>query len=170
MNPEVKGGRIRRMRRLLDYSFLACLLSLGAAHLVAQDLAITNARVIVGNGTTITSGTLIVRGGKIVSVSAGAANTQALKTGDAKGMSAMPGYIDGHRHINTGPNEKVQMQQLLEAGYTTILSGGGPAEGNLTLRDHIEKGVINGPRIIPSGSVRLNSTPEEAPGAGGKSA
>jgi imidazolonepropionase-like amidohydrolase len=150
------------MRIELACRFLSCLLSLGAAHLVAQDLAITNARVIVGNGTVIASGTLIVRGGKIVSASAGAANTQGLKIVDAKGMSAMPGYIDGHRHINTGPNEKVQMQQLLEAGYTTILSGGGPAEGNLTLRDHIEKGVINGPRIIPSGSVRLTNTPEQA--------
>jgi imidazolonepropionase-like amidohydrolase len=138
---------------------LACLLS---PVLLAQDLAIANARVIVGNGTVINSGTVIVRSGKIVSVSSGAVNTQGLKTIDAKGMSAMAGYIDGHRHINTGPNEKVQMQQLLEAGYTTILSGGGPAEGNLTLRDHIEKGVINGPRIIPSGSVRLSSTPEEA--------
>jgi imidazolonepropionase-like amidohydrolase len=150
------------MRRLLAYSSLSCVLGLGAAQLVAQDLAITNARVIVGNGTVINSGTLIVRGGRIVSVSAGVANAQGLKTIDAKGMSAMPGYIDGHRHINTGPNEKVQMQQLLEAGYTTILSGGGPAEGNMTLREHIEKGVINGPRIIPSGSVRLNSTPEDA--------
>ncbi len=27
------------------------------------------------------------------------------------------------------------MQRQLEAGYTTILSGGGPAEGNITLRD-----------------------------------
>ena len=75
----------------------------------------------------------------------------------------MPGFIDGHRHINTGPNEKAQMQALLEAGYTTVLSGGGPAEGNITLRDHIDQGVINGPRIIPSGSVRLaNNTPEMA--------
>jgi imidazolonepropionase-like amidohydrolase len=55
------------------------------------------------------------------------------------------------------------MQALLEAGYTTILSGGGPAEGNITLRDHIDKGVINGPRVIPSGSLRLaNHTPESA--------
>ena len=55
------------------------------------------------------------------------------------------------------------MQALLEAGYTTILSGGGPADGNITLRDHIDKGVINGPRIIPSGAVRLNNgTPEAA--------
>jgi imidazolonepropionase-like amidohydrolase len=38
----------------------------------------------------------------------------------------------------------------------------GPAEGNLTLRDHIDKKVINGPRIIPSGSVRLNLTADAA--------
>jgi len=143
---------------------IAALLCLGAAlHLSAQDLVITNARIIVGSGAVINSGSIVVRGGKIVSASAGAANAPGVKTIDAKGMSVMPGFIDAHRHINTGPNEKVQMQQLLEAGYTTILSGGGPAEGNITLRDHIEKGVINGPRIIPTGSVRLNNnTPEKA--------
>jgi imidazolonepropionase-like amidohydrolase len=150
------------MRNLPPATFVACLLILTAGHLPAQNLAITNARIIVGNGTVIISGTLIVRAGKIVSASAGAANTQGLQTVDAKGMTAIAGYIDAHRHINTGPNEKTQMQQLLEAGYTTILSGGGPAEGNLTLKDHIEQGVINGPRIIPSGSLRLTSTPEQA--------
>jgi imidazolonepropionase-like amidohydrolase len=63
--------------------------------------------------------------------------------------------------VNTGPNEREQMQQLLDAGYTTILSGGGPAEGNLTLRAHIESGQIKGPRIIPSGRLDLaGSTPE----------
>jgi imidazolonepropionase-like amidohydrolase len=77
-------------------------------------------------------------------------------------MSAMPGYIDAHKHINTGPNEKEQMQSLIEAGYTTILSGGGPGDGNLALRDHIESGMINGPRIIPSERVNLRGTPEEA--------
>ena len=35
-------------------------------------------------------------------------------------LTAMPGFIDAHRHVNTGPNEKEQMQQLLDAGYTTI--------------------------------------------------
>ena len=130
---------------------------------LAQDAAITNARIVVGNGAVIDSGTIIVRSGKIVSVSQGAANTQGLKTIDAKGMTAMPGFIDAHRHINTGPNEKPQMQALLEAGYTTILSGGGPADGNITLRDHIDKGVINGPRVIPSGRVALRgNTPETA--------
>ena len=156
------------MQRLAADRLLACLLSLGTAGLFtknpsAQDVAITNARVIVGNGTVMNSGTVIVRGGKIVSVSAGTADTRGLKTIDAKGMTAMPGFIDAHRHINTGPNEKAQMQALLEAGYTTVLSGGGPADGNITLRDHIDSGVINGPRIIPSGRVQLrNNTPEMA--------
>ncbi len=142
---------------------LGCL-ALGAmATLAAQDLTITNAHIVVGNGTVIKRGSIVVRGGKIVSVAAGAPSAAAGQTIDAKGMSAMAGFIDGHRHINTGPNEKAQMQALLEAGYTTVLSGGGPAEGNMTLRDHIEQGLINGPRIIPSGSLRLNGqTPDAA--------
>lgn len=151
------------MKRLPAFSFLACLLSLGGARdLAAQDLTIANARIIAGNGTVIPSGSIVVRGGRIASVAQGAANAQGMKTIDARGMSVMPGFIDAHRHVNTGPMEKEQMQQLLEAGYTTVLSGGGPAEGNIALRDHIEKGVINGPRIIPSGSLRLTLTPEQA--------
>src|SRR5215468_2924591 len=131
--------------------------------LSAQDITITNARIIGPNATVIDKGSLVVRGGKIVSAAVGAPATAAGQTIDAKGMSAMAGFIDAHRHINTGPNEKAQMQAFLEAGYTTILSGGGPAEGNITLRDHIDQGQINGPRIIPSGSLRLNNnTPETA--------
>jgi len=144
-------------------TLLACLMLAALAPLYAQDVTITNARIIIANGDVIERGSIVVRGGKIASVAAGAPATTSGQTIDAKGMTAMPGFIDAHRHINTGPNEKAQMQAQLEAGYTTILSGGGPAEGNLTLRDHIEKGQINGPRIIPSGSLRLaNNTPENA--------
>jgi imidazolonepropionase-like amidohydrolase len=133
------------------------------ASLGAQDLTITNARIVVANGSVIERGSIVVRAGKIVSAAAGAPAAAAGTVIDAKGMTAMPGFIDAHRHINTGPNEKAQMQAQLEAGYTTILSGGGPAEGNITLRDHIDSGQINGPRIIPSGSLRLaNNTPENA--------
>ncbi|HJT86404.1 MAG TPA: amidohydrolase family protein [Bryobacteraceae bacterium] len=133
------------------------------ATLSAQDLTITNVRILVGNGNLIERGTIVVRAGKIAAVMPGDPAVAAGWTLNADGLTAMPGFIDAHKHINTGPNEKEQMQALLEAGYTTILSGGGPAEGNITLRDHIEKGLINGPRIIPSGSLRLNNnTPESA--------
>jgi imidazolonepropionase-like amidohydrolase len=150
------------MKRLAWTSF-ACLMLGGLAPLCAQDLTITKARIVVANGAAIERGSIVIRAGKIVSVAPGEPSAASGKIIDAKGMTAMPGFIDAHRHINTGPNEKAQMQALLEAGYTTILSGGGPAEGNITLRDHIEKGVINGPRIVPSGSLRLNNnTPETA--------
>src|SRR6266704_3228523 len=145
-------------------TILTCLLALGAlTSLSAQDLTIANARIIGPNGSVIERGSIVVRAGKIVSVAPGAPSAARGRTIDAKGMTAMPGFIDAHRHINTGPNEKAQMQALLEAGYTTVLSGGGPAEGNMTLRDHSEKGVIKGPRMTPSGSLRLNNnTPETA--------
>ena len=141
-------------------ALLACFASSPALH--AQDLVINNARIIVGNGTVIERGSLVSRGGKIAAVAAGAANAPGVQAIDANGMTALPGFIDAHRHVNTGPNEKEEMQALLDAGYTTILSGGGPAEGNLTLRDHIESGAIKGPRIIPSGRLDLAmSTPDE---------
>jgi imidazolonepropionase-like amidohydrolase len=142
---------------------LFCLILGAVAPLSAQDLTITNARIVVGNGSVIERGSIVIRDGKIVSATSGTPAATAGKTIDAKGMTAMAGFIDAHRHINTSPNEKAQMQAFLEAGYTTILSGGGPAEGNITLRDHIDQGLINGPRIIPSGSLRLNNnTPDTA--------
>ena len=129
---------------------------LAATTASAQNLTITNVRIIGPEASVIERGSIVVRDGKIVSAAAGRPATTSGQTIDAKGMSAMPGFIDAHRHFNTGPNEKAQMQAQLEAGYTTLLSGGGPADGNITLRDRIESGQINGPRVIPSGQIRLN--------------
>src|SRR5687768_3300740 len=95
-------------------AMVAALALSAAAPTAAQDLAITNARIIVGNGQIVNSGTIVVRGGKIVSASAGAAGTQGLRVIDAKGMSAVPGFIDAHKHVNTGPQEKEQMQRSEE--------------------------------------------------------
>jgi len=33
-------------------------------------------------------------------------------------MSAMPGFIDGHKHVNNFNAE--QIKSMLEAGYTTV--------------------------------------------------
>src|SRR5213076_3414948 len=110
-------------------------LTLFALSAAAQDLTITNARIIGPNATVIERGAIVIRGGKIASVNAGAPRSPAGRSIDAKGMTAMPGFIDAHRHFNTGPMEKEQMQAQLEAGYTTLLSAGGPAEGNIPLRD-----------------------------------
>ena len=129
---------------------------------LAQDAAITNVRIVVGNGTVIPAGTIVVRGGKIASVSPGSVSTQGLQVVDGKGMSAMAGFIDSHKHVNNGENAAAQMRSLLEAGYTTVLAGGGQADANIALRDRIDKGEFIGPRIIASGQIGLRQTPAEA--------
>jgi imidazolonepropionase-like amidohydrolase len=130
----------------------------------AQELTITQVRIIVGNGEVIPEGSIVVRNGRIVAVGPGEPATTAGRVINARGLSAMPGFIDAHRHVYTGPDETKQMQALLDAGFTTVLSGGGPPEAIVALRDRIEKGTTNGPRIIASGTPMLaaNLTPEQA--------
>ena len=56
---------------------LACM-TLGAlASLAAQDLTITNARIIGPNASVIERGSIVVRAGKIVSVGPGAPSASA---------------------------------------------------------------------------------------------
>jgi imidazolonepropionase-like amidohydrolase len=114
------------MKRLTA-ALLAAGLAFGtAAPLAAQDLTITNAHIVVGNGRVLERGSIVVRGGKIESVAAGAPARTAGQVIDAKGMSAMAGFIDAHR-TSTRAQEKAQMQRQLEAGYTTILRAAAPA-------------------------------------------
>ena len=82
-------------------SLLICLLlSVGAAD--AQDLVITSARVVIGNGAVVPNGAVVVRDGKIVSAGPAApAGAQGQRV-DAGGMTVMPGFIDAHRHIING--------------------------------------------------------------------
>src|SRR5215471_13698749 len=148
------------MKRLLTLTCLTTALSSLPAVANAQDVAITNVRIVVGTGSVIESGTIVVRGGKIASVGPGAANTQGLTVINGAGLTAVPGYIDGHKHVNNFNAD--QMRSLLEAGTTTVLAAGGPAEQNLALAEHINKGEWIGPRVIPSGTVNLRQTPSEA--------
>ena len=142
----------------------------GASSVSAQDLVIANARVITGTGQVIEQGSIVVRGGKIDSVGAGPASSKGVKVIDAKGMTAIAGFIDGHRHIIGGDAQRYlkeqaadRMREFLEAGYTTLLSGGGAAEPVLELKKRIDSGQLKGPRIIPSAPLNLaNATPDTA--------
>jgi imidazolonepropionase-like amidohydrolase len=158
------------MRRLLVLAVLTLVLNpYASAEAVAQDLVITNARVIVGNGQVIERGSVVVRNGRIASVAAGAPAAQAGRAIDARGMTVMPGFIDAHRHIMGGNTEQwfkeqahARMQEFLEAGYTTLMSGGGPVPGIVQLKERIEKGQLKGPRIITSGRADPDSFKTEA--------
>jgi len=156
------------MNKLAACLSLALVAAAVPSRVVAQDLVIANARIIVGNGSVIESGTVVVRNGRIASV--GPATVAAgPRQIDARGMTLMPGFIDGHRHIISGNVEQwfkdapQRMQEFLEAGYTTLLAGGGPAEGNLELKRRIDSGQLKGPRVIPAAQINLNNTtPDQA--------
>ena len=168
---EQRTENMRSVNKMLAAVCLSCLATIGSpARLVAQDLVISNARIIVGNGSVIESGTVVVRNGRIASVGAAAAAPPGARQIDARGMTLMPGFIDGHRHVIGGNADQwlkdqaaQRMQEFLEAGYTTLLAGGGPAEGNLELKRRIDSGQLKGPRVIPAAQVNLNTgTPDQA--------
>ena len=149
---------------------IAC--SLLAVPVAAQDLVINNVRIIVGNGQVVQQGTILIRGGRIVSAAAGAAAAPGVRAIDGRGLTAVPGYIDAHRHIVGGRNAEAwlkdeaptRMREFLEAGYTTLMSGGGAAEPVVALKKAIDSGQMKGPRIIPSAPLQVggNATPASA--------
>jgi imidazolonepropionase-like amidohydrolase len=145
------------------------LVSWGTAAL-AQDLVITNARILDA-GTDIARGSIVIEEGRIVSVAPGAARADGKPTLDAGGRTVLPGYIDAHRHIINGDTDRwfreqsvARMQEFLDAGFTTLMSGGGPMPGILELKRRIDSGELKGPRVITSGRADPASfkTEEEA--------
>lgn len=147
------------MSRLAAVIIAVCSL-LRAEDLGAQSLVITNARILTGTGTVIEQGSIVVRDGRIVSVAAGTAAAQGAQMIDARGMTALPGFIDAHRHVMGGNDDRWfkeqavdRMREFLESGYTTLMSGGGPFPGILELKRRVESGALQGPRIITSARV-----------------
>ncbi|MGE0445206.1 MAG: amidohydrolase family protein [Vicinamibacterales bacterium] len=150
----------------------------------AQNLVITNARILDGKGGEIPRGSIVVRDGKIASVAAGApAAVPGARVIDAQGRTVMPGFIDAHRHIIGGGFGAEQqgdwmategprlMQQFLDAGFTTVLSAGDDAAQILELRRRTADGSIKGPRIFAAGRVGLAARgggPAPAAAAGGR--
>jgi imidazolonepropionase-like amidohydrolase len=139
----------------------------------AQNLVITNARILDGKGGVLERGFVVVRDGKIVSISSGTAPSSAdARVIDAQGRTVMPGFIDAHRHIIGGGGDPAQwlqqqavsrMQEFLEAGFTTVLSAGDSSDQILELRRRTAAGTIKGPRIFAAGRVALSR-----PAAGGR--
>jgi imidazolonepropionase-like amidohydrolase len=153
------------MLRLLGV-WLGCV----ASTVAAQDLVITNARIL-DVGTDIARGSIAIEDGRIVSVAAGGMPAAGKPTLDAGGRTVLPGYIDAHRHIINGDTEQwfreqsvQRMQEFLDAGFTTLMSGGGPMPGIMELKRRIDSGELKGPRVITSGRADPASfkTQEEA--------
>jgi imidazolonepropionase-like amidohydrolase len=162
------------MKRLLAYLFL-----LGCAEVAAaQNLVITNARILDGKGGAIERGTLVIRDGKIASVTAAAVTAppgERARVIDVQGHTVMPGYIDAHRHLIDGDGQRwlkeqapARMQEFLEAGFTTVLSAIDQRDAILELRRKLQSGEMKGPRLFSAAFIPLAGQPAARGGGRGQ--
>ncbi|MEY4237912.1 MAG: hypothetical protein RL339_513, partial [Pseudomonadota bacterium] len=65
-----------------------------AAPAAAEDVAITNATLVIGDGSApIPNGTVVLRGGKVLAAGAGVAVPAGARTIDASGKWVTPGLV-----------------------------------------------------------------------------
>ncbi|MDR2216327.1 MAG: amidohydrolase family protein [Nevskiaceae bacterium] len=139
----------------------------------AQEMTITNARILDGTGRVIDRGSIVVRGGRIASVAAGAPAQSAGRVIDAAGKTVLPGYIDAHRHVVQGngaewlqKRAQAELQGFLDAGFTTVLGAIDPPE-LIEARKRIESGAMKGPRLLVGSIIPLaGQLPQPAAQAG----
>ncbi|MEP2026235.1 MAG: amidohydrolase family protein [Reichenbachiella sp.] len=115
--------------------------------------------------------TIIIEGERILEVIKGyAVPTPDLQLIDLKSYTVLPGFIDMHVHLEqeTGKNKYmnkftqnpedkafesvVYAERTLMAGFTTVRDLGGSGV-NISLRNAINKGLIDGPRIYTAGKA-----------------
>ncbi len=148
----------------LNITILAILLTMGST--MAQTL-FTNVNIF--DGTTnklITGKDVLVEDNLIAKIGSNLKVPDGTTTIDGKGMTLMPGLVDNHTHFNMAQNGGIhaiensrwdeigaiaasEAQEWLMDGFTTVRDMGGMGNG---LKKTIDKGLIDGPRIYPSGS------------------
>jgi len=118
---------------------------------------------------------IVVTGNSISAVQKGyAAAGAGDKVIDLKGRTVLPGLIDAHVHLEheTSPNAQlreftqssadiafqstVYAKTTLMAGFTTVRDVGGSGV-NISLRNAIRKGIVEGPRVYTAGKI-ISST------------
>jgi len=114
---------------------------------VAEPLALVNANVInVHDGRIVTNATIVLRGGRIESVGAGAAPT-GVKVLDLKGKYVLPGLIDAHTHADNF----AAFRRALESGVTTVRSAGVSNYADVGFNTLVKNGVVAGPNVLTAG-------------------
>ena len=136
---------------------------------MGEPILFQNARVIDGTGAAPFQGDVLIDGDRIVAVGdqAGARARQEgrARTVDLTGQTLMPGLIDSHVHLSfddAASNPEVfhlrrnalsalvatyNARKLLRAGVTGILDPDSVFENMIDVRDAIEAGIVEGPRI-----------------------
>ena len=124
-----------------------------------------NVRVFDGVTPRLSQPTDILVRGQQIAGAAMAASSKA-RVVEGRGRTLMPGLIDAHAHLEfynlpvmdfaSGDPQYLQVRQVpaarefLLTGFTSVRDAGGPVFG---LKKAIDQGLIEGPRIWPSGAL-----------------
>src|SRR6185503_5250460 len=137
---------------------------------VAQKTYIQCGKFIDGISNTAQSNvTIIVEGSRITGIQKGFVNGEpGDKLISLQNRTVMPGLIDCHVHLENEHNKNtllegftltdadvaynaaVNAKKTLMAGFTTVRDLGGSGV-NISLRKAVQKGLVDGPRIITAG-------------------
>src|SRR6267143_90744 len=130
---------------------------------------IQNARIFVGNGKVIESGSVLLKQGKIAEIYEGAAPDAKLLNADpieAAGKTILPGLIDVHVHLGTSggfPEDFMKydpaaaseraLESYLYCGTTTVRSAGDRLDDMLKLRAKFGTGEKLGTGLVFCGPL-----------------
>lgn len=181
-----KGEKLRPTAKLWVLATLVPFLFLGAyqtwsqkdlvkAKIIAREYKrgrswlIQNARIFVGDGRIIESGSVLIRNGKIAKVYEGAApDAKSLNAEpiEAAGKTILPGLIDMHVHLGASggfyasPEKSLdpkaperELEAYLYSGITAVRSAGDSLEPMLKLRAKFNRGEKLGAELFLCGPL-----------------
>ena len=148
---------------------IAALAVLGLAPMAAaQNVYVTADRLLdVETGRMIERPAIVIRDGVVAAVGPRATTPvpSAAEIVDLPGVTLLPGLIDMHVHLDSDPayggytglqfNDRFwsmisvpNAQATLKAGFTTVRNVGSDAWNDVGLKQAIEEGKVQGPRIV----------------------
>ena len=118
------------------------------------DLVIEAPRLLdVDKGVYIDEQIIVVRDDRVVEVRKAPYRGTGRRLSLPPGTVAMPGLVDAHVHLAWSSSDGVQdARKTLRAGFTTVRNLGSDSDAVFALRDRIERGEIEGPRMQVSGA------------------
>ena len=151
--------------------YLSAALVLGASGASARDLAIHAGHLIDGVTKTIrTNVTIVIHDDRITAVQPGFTNPPGAQVIDLSKSTVLPGLIDCHVHLtqefdggnpiaeavtetdyDAAVKSTAYARRTLLAGFTSARDVGAPAGPVIALRNAINKGIVDGPRLWVAG-------------------
>ncbi len=148
---------------------IACFFVYSFAFGQAKTILINNVEIFNGKDEKTTIGNVLIVGNLIKTISSSpiptdrSGNTTII---DGKGKFLMPGLIDAHVHL-TMESIPLQLAMISDIGYINLVAADAAGKqllrgfttardmggASFSLKKAIDQGLINGPRIYPSGAT-----------------